>query len=173
MEKKTFDLNNFRNYKNMENNLKSGIEESEKTIETYQKIIDVNKKLLEQQKTWCNHDLLLHVGKENTIDGETGLTFCLTCGTKMFISEEAKTNENVIDVEGIINPEYLHAYDNDVNILVARARKKLLSLSFTNPLMDLDELKANILEDLVYYTDELEYRKVTPRKRVKSISGRK
>ena len=167
MEKKTFDLINFRNYKNMENNLKSGIEESEKTIETYQKIIDVNKELLQQQKTWCNHDLLLHIGKENAIDGETGLTFCLTWGTKMFITEEARTNENVIDVEGIINPEYLHAYDNDVNILVARAMIKLTGMSFTSCEMTFEELKSHILEDLVYYTDELSYRKIIPRKRVR------
>jgi len=173
MEKKSFDLINFRNYKLKEESLKKDIQEQEKTIRTSQGLINIYNQILDEQESLCNHDLLLHLGKEEISDKDTGTTFCLTCGRLMYITDEARNRANVIDVEGIIAPEYLCAYDNDKNILVTRAMIKLLSLSFTKGEMSLEEIKANILEDLVYYTDELSYRKIIPRKRTRIISERK
>ena len=81
--------------------------------------------------------------------------------------------ESIINIEGILPEEYICAYDTHRNVLAARAREKLLLLAEQVSVLSLYEVKQNILEDLVYYVDELNYRKVNPRKRVRKISERK
>lgn len=123
---------------------------------------------------FCNHELVLYLGKQTVHGDDIGLAICLECERTLYLNGIDKDleiePESIIDITGIIPNEYIYAYDGSRNVLAARAKEKLLVMAIGTVEMPLEEVKQNIIEDLVYYTDELEYRKVIPRKRSRKLS---
>lgn len=121
--------------------------------------------------SYCAHDLVLHLGKVDSNEPDKGFAVCLMCKEEFSVDgldyESVTYPENVINVDGILSPIYTKAFDVKENILVRRAREKLLKIASYEQDMPFEEVRQNILEDLVYYTDDLEDRKIIPRKRVR------
>jgi len=136
----------------------------------------INGNNIKRLKASCDHELILYLGKEHINGEDQGLAICLECEQKLYLKTIDKDLEidadAIIDIVGIIPEDYICAYDGIRNILVTRAKEKLFYLSETHPTMELWELKQNIVEDLVYYTDDLTYRKINPRKRKRVLSNK-
>ena len=136
----------------------------------------INGDNIKRLKASCDHELVLYLGKEHINGEDQGLAICLECEQKLYLKTIDKDLEidpdAIIDIVGIIPEDYICTYDGIRNILVTRAKEKLFYLSETHPTMELWELKQNIVEDLVYYTDDLTYRKINPRKRKRVLSNK-
>lgn len=128
-------------------------------LETQEKAI--NKRVLDIQSD-CAHELILYLGISNNLQ----YTVCLEC-EKVFTYEinEEVNKENMIDISGIIPEKYIWMTCNNKSIMASKAVEKVLLLAECYSEMDLEELKQNIIEGLVYYSDELEYSEIRPRKR--------
>ena len=110
----------------------------------------------------CDHELILYLGKNQNV----GYGICLECEAIIkFDEEEILTRDNVINIEGIIPSIYIWQFSGNRNILAIQAVNYIMRIAETISEISLDELKQNILENLVYYVDELESQKIKPRKR--------
>ena len=145
-------------------------------LEQLKEKIHSNTKQIKSIKNACGHELVLYLGK-NEFHEDQGLAVCLECERKLYLKDIDKNAyldpESIINIEGILPEEYICSYDRTSNVLASRAREKLLLLAEQTNILSLYEVKQNILEDLVYYVDELNYRKINPRKRARKISERK
>ena len=71
----------------------------------------------------------------------------------------------MIDISDLIPEKYIWLTINNKNMMASKAIEKVMLLAECYSEMSLEELKQNIIEGLVYYSDELEYSEIKPRKR--------
>ena len=121
----------------------------------------INEKVLAIQSN-CGHELIIYLGVRNNRQ----YAVCLEC-EKVFVYEinENVDKENMIDISDLIPEKYIWLTINNKNIMASKAIEKISLLGEYYSEMDLEELKQNIIEVLIYYSDELEYSEIKPRKR--------
>lgn len=127
--------------------------------EYYASILKSWKEKQKELEATCEHPLIIRLGAEKT--------FCLTCNKLVNEIDIDLSVSEVIDLEGLSNPDLLNVKENGEYILFTRAKQKLMEIVNIPFDLDVSAIKANILEDLVCFEDELFYYKFYPRARKK------
>lgn len=128
--------------------------------EYYASILQSWKEKQKELEATCEHSLIIRLGAEKL--------YCLTCNKLVAENEIDLSVSEIIEVEGISNPDILNAKENGEYILVTRAKQKLMELANMPFDLDMTVIKSDILEDLICFEDELIYYKFYPRARKKN-----
>lgn len=113
---------------------------------------------LEELQNLCNHDLVLYFGEENAPINTDAYAICPCCGKTYSFSllnpdsNEDLKKENIISVIGYLERRLdrkINLNKLNINTLVSRAQNKLLSIVELDPEISRNDLKEEVLNDLL------------------------